>query len=211
MQEIKLNLDGQDIMVEEGLTVLDAAKRAGIQIPTLCAMPELGFTSGSCRVCVVEIEGEPTLSASCMTSIREGMVIHTNSKRVIEARRVLVELLISRHPLDCMTCEENGNCDLQDIAYDLNIKETRFGRNNKDIPLDETNPFIVRDLNKCILCGRCVEICNEIQQSHAIGFGYRGSETEIIAGVGNNLGFETKMTSGFNAKIKYSNCVSFGQ
>jgi len=211
MQEIKLNLDGQDIIVEGGLTVLEAAKRAGIKIPTLCAMPELGFTPGSCRVCVVEIEGEPTLSASCMTSIREGMVIHTNSKRVIEARRILVELLISRHPLDCMTCEENGNCDLQDIAYDLNIKESRFGRNNKQLPLDETNPFIVRDLNKCILCGKCVEICNEIQQSHAIGFGYRGYETEIIAGVGNNLGFETKMTSGFNAKIKYSNCVSCGQ
>ncbi len=110
-----------------------------------------------------------------------------------------------------MTCEKNGDCDLQNLAYDLGIKESRFGRNNKDIPLDETNPFIVRDLNKCILCGRCVEICNEIQQTHAIDFGNRGSKTEIIAGLGNSLGFETKMTPGFNAKIKYSNCVSCGQ
>ena len=211
MQEIKLNLDGQDIIVEEGLTVLDAAKRAGIKIPTLCTMPELGFSPGSCRVCVVEVEGAPTLSASCMTDVREGMVIYTNSERVIKARRIVVELLISNHPLDCMTCEKNGDCDLQNLAYDLDIKESRFGRNDKEIPLDETNPFIVRDLNKCVLCGRCVEICNEIQQTHAIDFGNRGSKTEIIAGLGNSLGFETKMTPGFNAKIKYSNCVSCGQ
>jgi len=211
MQEIKLNLDGQDIIVEEGLTVLDAAKRAGIKIPTLCTMPELGFSPGSCRVCVVEVEGAPTLSASCMTDVREGMVIYTNSERVIKARRIVVELLISNHPLDCMTCEKNGDCDLQNLAYDLDIKESRFGRNDREIPLDETNPFIVRDLNKCVLCGRCVEICNEIQQTHAIDFGNRGSKTEIIAGLGNSLGFETKMTPGFNAKIKYSNCVSCGQ
>jgi len=211
MTEVNLTINGQKIIAKEVITILEVAKQAGIKIPTLCTMPELGFSPGSCRVCVVEIEGEPTLSASCMTSIREGMVIYTNSERVIKARRIVVELLISNHPLDCMTCEKNGDCDLQNLAYDLGIKESRFGRNNKEIPLDETNPFIVRDLNKCILCGRCVEICNEIQQTHAIDFGNRGSKTEIIAGLGNSLGFETKMTPGFNAKIKYSNCVSCGQ
>ncbi|HDP36520.1 MAG TPA: formate dehydrogenase subunit alpha [Candidatus Atribacteria bacterium] len=211
MKEVKLTIDSQEIIVEEGITVLEAAKRLGIKIPTLCAMPELGFNPGSCRVCVVEIEGEPTLSASCITFIREGMVIHTNNERVRSARQVVVELLLTYHPLDCMTCEKSGSCVLEDLAYDLGIKESRFGRSEKKLPIDGSNPFIIRDLNKCVLCGKCVEICNEIQQSHAIGFGYRGSETEIIAGVGNNLGFETKMTPGFNAKIKYSNCVSCGQ
>jgi len=211
MKNVKLSIDGQEIIAKEGMTILEAAEQARIKIPTLCAMPELGFTPGSCRVCVVEVEGTPTLSAACMTYVREGMIIHTNSERVIKARRIVVELLISNHPLDCMTCEKNGNCDLQNLAYDLDIKESRFGRNDKELPLDNSNPFIVRDLNKCILCGRCVEICNEIQQSHAIDFGNRGSETEIIAGLGNKLGFETKMTSGFNAEIKYSNCVSCGQ
>jgi formate dehydrogenase alpha subunit len=201
MTEVNLTINGQKIIAKEGITILEAAKQAGIKIPTLCTMPELGFSPGSCRVCVVEVEGTPTLSASCITDVREGMVIYTNSERIIKARRIVVELLISNHPLDCMTCEKNGDCDLQNLAYNLDIKESRFGRNDKEIPLDETNPFIVRDLNKCILCGRCVEICNEIQQTHAIDFGNRGSKTEIIAGLGNSLGFEIKMTPGFNALI----------
>jgi len=197
MQEIKLNLDGQDIIAEEGLTVLDAAKQAGIKIPTLCAMPELGFTPGSCRVCVVEIEGEPTLSASCMTDVREGMVIYTNSERVIKARRIVVELLISNHPLDCMTCEKSGSCILEDLTYDFGIKKSRFEQNKKEITINNNNPFIVRELNKCVLCGRCVEICNEIQQSNILDFGYRGTKTEIVVDGGVDL--------------KNSNCVFCGQ
>jgi len=211
MKEVKITIDGQEVMAKEGKTVLEVATEIGIKIPTLCAMPELGFTPGSCRVCVVEIEGLPTLTASCVYPVREGLVIHTHSERVLKARRIVLELLIASHPLDCMTCEKNGSCDLEDLAYELGVKESRFGRSEKKLPLDESNPFIVRDLNKCILCGRCVEICNEIQQSHAIDFGNRGSKTEIIAGLGNSLGFETKITSGFDAKIKYSNCVSCGQ
>ncbi|OGD31166.1 formate dehydrogenase, partial [Candidatus Atribacteria bacterium RBG_16_35_8] len=211
MKEVKITIDGKEVMVQEGKTILQVATEMGIKIPTLCAMPELGFARGACRVCVVDVEGLPTLTASCVYPVREGLVIHTKNERVLKARKTILELLIASHPLDCMTCEQTGSCELQNLAYEFGIKESRFERNKEQIPLDESNPFIVRDLNKCILCGRCVEICNDIQQSYAINFGNRSAKTRIIAGLGNNLGFETEMTSGFDAKIKYSNCVSCGQ
>jgi len=208
---VNITIDNNRIKVEEGITILDAAKKVGIKIPTLCAMPELGFTPGSCRVCMVEVEGMPILAASCVYPVREGLIIYTNSEKVRSARKIVVELLLTDHPLDCMTCEKSGSCVLEDLAYDLGIKESRFGRSEKKLPLDESNPFIVRDLNKCVLCGRCVEICNEIQQAHAIDFGYRGSQTKIIAGLGDKLGYETKMTVGSVDNPDYSQCVSCGQ
>lgn len=197
MQEVKLTINGQEVVVEEGTTVLEAAKRIEIKIPTLCTMPELGFTPGSCRVCVVEVEDLPTLTAACAYPVREGLVIQTHSERVLKARKMVLELLITNHPLDCMTCEKSGSCVLEDLAYDLGIKESRFGRSEKKLPLDDSNPFIVRDLNKCVLCGRCIKICNEIQQSRIIDFGYRGLETKIIVDNDRDL--------------KYSNCVFCGQ
>ncbi|MBE3036325.1 MAG: molybdopterin-dependent oxidoreductase, partial [Candidatus Atribacteria bacterium] len=197
MKAVKITIDRQEVIVQEGKTILEIATEVGIKIPTLCAMPELGFTPGSCRVCVVEVEGAPTLVASCVYPVREGLVIHTHNERVLKARRIVLELLIASHPLDCMTCEQNGSCDLEDLAYELGVKESRFERTKKKIPLDESNPFILRDLNKCILCGRCVEMCNEIQQTHAIDFGYRSSKTKIIAD--GDVG------------LRYSECVSCGQ
>ncbi|MBE3127317.1 MAG: (2Fe-2S)-binding protein, partial [Candidatus Atribacteria bacterium] len=112
MKEVKITIDGQEVIVQEGKTILEIATEVGIKIPTLCAMPELGFTPGSCRVCVVEVEGAPTLVASCVYPAREGLVIHTHSERVLKARKIVLELLIASHPLDCMTCEQNGSCDL---------------------------------------------------------------------------------------------------
>jgi len=197
MQEVKLTINGQEVIVEEGTTVLEAAKRIGIKIPTLCTMPELGFAPGSCRVCVVEVEDLPTLTAACAYPVRDGLVIHTHSERVLKARKMVLELLITNHPLDCMTCEKSGSCVLEDLAYDLGIKESRFGRSEKKLPLDDSNPFIVRDLNKCVLCGRCIKICSEIQQSKIIDFGYRGLETRIIVDNDRDL--------------KYSDCVFCGQ
>lgn len=208
---VQVTINDQKVIVEPGSTILDAANKAGIKIPTLCAMPEINHYPGSCRMCVVEVKGHPCLVASCVYPVNEGMVVYTNSERVLRARRVVLELILSTHPLDCMTCEKNGECDLQDLAYEFGIKESSFGRKEKNLPLDESNPFILRDLNKCILCRRCVEICNEIQQSRAIGFGYRGKETEVIAGLGNKLGHETKMTIGSEDNPDYSNCVSCGQ
>ena len=197
MSLINITIDNIKVRAEEGITILDAAKKAGIKIPTLCVMPELGFTPGSCRICVVEVVGVPALVASCVYPVREGLEIHTNNKRVARARKMTLEFLLANHPLDCMTCEKSGSCILEDLAYDFGIKKSRFEQNKKQIPLDETNPFIIRDLNKCVLCGRCVEICNEVQQSNIIDFGYRGTKTEIIVEGRTDL--------------RNSNCVFCGQ
>jgi len=194
---ISIMIDNIKVRAEEGTTILDAAKEVDIKIPTLCAMSELGFTPGSCRICVVEVVGIPALVAACAYPVREGLEIHTNNKRVVRARKMTLEFLLANHPLDCMTCEKSGSCILEDLAYDLGIKKSRFRQNKKQIPLDETNPFIIRDLNKCVLCGRCVEICNEVQQSNIIDFGYRGTKTEIVVEGRTDL--------------KNSNCVFCGQ
>ncbi|MBA7628833.1 putative formate dehydrogenase [subsurface metagenome] len=194
---ISIMIDNIKVRAEEGTTILDAAKEVGIKIPALCAMSELGFTPGSCRICVVEVVGIPALVAACAYPVREGLKIHTNNKRVVRARKMTLEFLLANHPLDCMTCEKSGSCILEDLAYDLGIKKSRFEQNKKQIPLDETNPFIIRDLNKCVLCGRCVEICNEVQQSNIIDFGYRGTKTEIVVEGRTDL--------------RNSNCVFCGQ
>lgn len=181
MSLIDIIINDNKLKIEEGTTILDAAKEAGIKIPTLCAMPEINFAPGSCRICVVEVVGMPALVASCTYPVREGLKIYTHSERVLRARRMILEFLLANHPLDCMTCEKSGDCILEELAYSFGIKKSRFEQNRKQISLDETNPFIVRDLNKCVLCGRCIEICNEILQSHAINFGYRSSKVKIIA------------------------------
>ena len=197
MSLINIMIDNIKVRVEEGMTILDAAKEVGIKIPTLCAMPELEFAPGSCRICVVEVVGMPALVASCAYPVKEGLNIYTNNKRVIRARKMTLEFLLANHPLDCMTCEKSGSCILEDLAYDLGIKKSRFEQNKKEITIDNNNPFIVRELDKCVLCGRCVEICNEIQQSNILDFGYRGIKTEIVVDGGVDL--------------KNSNCVFCGQ
>jgi len=194
---INIIIDDIKVKVKEGITILDAAKKVGIKIPTLCVMSELGFTPGSCRICVVEVVGVPALVASCAYPVKEGLNIYTNNKRVARVRKMTLELLLANHPLDCMTCEKSGSCILEDLAYDLGIKKSRFEQNKKEITIDSNNPFIVRELDKCLLCGRCVEICNEIQQSNILDFGYRGTKTKIIVDVGVDL--------------KNSNCVFCGQ
>ncbi len=208
---VQITINDQNIMAEPGSTILEAATEAGIKIPTLCVMPEINHYPGSCRMCVVEVKGHPCLVASCVYPVNEGMIIYTHSERVVTARKAVLELLLSSHPLDCLTCEKNGECDLQDLAYEYGVKESGFGRKERSLPIDESNPFILRDLNKCILCRRCVEICNEVQQSRAIGFGFRGTKTEVIAGLGNKLGHETKIAIGSEGNPDYSNCVSCGQ
>ena len=118
MSLINIMIDNIKVRAEEGITILDAAKGAGIKIPTLCVMPELGFTPGSCRVCVVEVVDVPALVASCAYPVREGLEIHTNNKRVVRARKMTLEFLLANLPLDCMTCEKSGSCILEDLAYD---------------------------------------------------------------------------------------------
>jgi formate dehydrogenase alpha subunit len=164
------------------MTVLQAAQTAGIEIPHLCYHEKLPPT-GACRMCVVEVEGARSLVASCAYPVAEGMVVRTNTERVIKARKLALELLLSDHPLDCIVCEKAGNCKLQDYAYEYGITESPFVGERHEYPIDTSNPFIVRDYNKCILCGRCIAACSDIQVTEALDRKNRGFDSKVIAGL----------------------------
>lgn len=182
MPKVNITIDGQPVQAEAGSTILEAATAAGIKIPTLCHHPALKPV-GNCRMCLVEIERQRTLQAACVFPVSEGLVIHTNSPKTIEARRFVLELLLSDHPLDCMTCEATGRCELQQLAYEYDVKESRFAGKTHDYAIDDSNPFYIRDYNKCILCRRCVRACDEINGVEALGVAERGFESRIIAGL----------------------------
>jgi len=183
---IKLTIDQQTVEVPEGTSVLDAAAAAGVKIPTLCHLP--GITSpGSCRVCLVEIEGARTLQPACVTPATEGMKVHTLTKRVRMGRRMSVELLLANHPWDCNACVRNGTCELQDLAKTMGITDVRFPYSREEIPVDTSTPALVRDMNKCILCRRCVAVCQDIQGVGTLSPRARGFDTVIGAGAGEKL------------------------
>ena len=175
---INLTIDGREVQVETGSTILEAAQAAGINIPTLCHHPELR-PEGACRVCVVEVENARTLLASCVHPAADGMVVKTNSPRVRQARRTIVELMLANHPSDCLICERNNNCELQRIAHDLGIREIRYSGEKRSWEKDTSSPSLVRDPEKCILCGRCVRVCNEVQSVGTLNYNYRGFDTLV--------------------------------
>ncbi len=176
---VSVTIDGNKIEVPEGISVLEAARLAGINIPNLCYDKEL-TSPGACRLCVVAIEGARNLPASCVTEVREGMVINTSSEEVMEARKTVLELLLANHPADCMTCEKSGECRLQDYAYEYNIKDLPYeGEVTQHAP-DLSNPFIARDNDKCILCGRCVRVCEEVVGRDILGWAHRGFTTSVV-------------------------------
>ena len=178
MARVNIIINSQKIAAKIGQTVLEAAREAGIHIPTLCYHPALP-PEGICRVCLVEVAGQRLLQPACTFKVTEGMEVQTHSPKAIEARRFVVELILSDHPLDCMTCETNGNCELQDLAYELGIKESRFPGVRHTYPIDDSNPFIERDYNKCILCRRCVGACDYMNGVEAIGILWRSFDTRI--------------------------------
>ena len=178
MADITLTIDGKQITVPAGTTVLQAARANGIFIPTLCQDEHLS-PWGGCRLCVVEIENMRGLPASCVTTATEGMVVQTASPAVIEARRMLLELLLANHPRDCLTCSKSGACSLQDYAYRYGVRGDQFQGEKHAYPIEDDNPFIVRDLNKCILCGKCIRACAEVQVNNAIDFAHRGFNTRV--------------------------------
>lgn len=182
MPKVNITIDGKQVQAEAGSTVLEAALAAGIDIPTLCHHPALKPV-GSCRMCLVEIERQRTLQAACVFPVTDGMVIHTDSPRVAEARRFVLDLLLSDHPLDCLTCEAAGRCELQALAYRYSVKQSTFPGVTHSHTIDDTNPFYIRDYNKCILCRRCVRACQEINGVEALGVADRGFDTRIIAGL----------------------------
>lgn len=173
-----LTIDGKKISVEGGTTVLDAARAHDIDIPTLCHHPKL-TPFGGCRLCIVEIKGIARPVTSCTTPVTEGMEVVTTTPRIEELRKTVLELILSDHPDECMTCEKAGDCTLQELAYFYGIRENRFAGERRTYAKRDGNPFIERDLEKCIMCGRCVKACDEIEGVVAIDFGYRGFKSKI--------------------------------
>jgi predicted molibdopterin-dependent oxidoreductase YjgC len=218
--ENTLVIDGKELRFEQGETILEVARRNGIDIPTLCYLKGAAPT-GACRICLVEVEGARALVTSCSTPAARNMVIKTASKRVLEARRLNLELLLSSGSHNCLAqglemdswtdfqlkamepekhkslCPAYGECRLQELAIQYGVRTNRFPVSESPHPIEDVNPFIVRDLSRCILCGRCVQACNEIQVNNAISFGYRGSESKIV-------------TKGDRA-LKDSDCVFCGE
>lgn len=177
-EKFTITIDGTEIEASPNNTILEVARENGIYIPTLCYYQ--GTTNvGACRVCVVEVENARSLVAACAMPISPGMVIKTNTKKVTEARKLVVELLWASGDHNCLTCEKNGNCELQDLVYYLGIEEPRFKIQPPGHMKEDSNAMIQRDLNKCILCGRCVRVCNEIQVNEVLDFSGRGSHTQV--------------------------------
>ena len=183
---INITIDGKSYSVEEETSVLEACKTAGIKIPTLCYLEKIQAI-GACRVCLVEIEGVHDLVASCVMPVSEEMKIHTNNRRVREARKVVVELLLSEHEGDCQTCDRNEDCELQSIAHDLGIREIRYEGEKSPRSYDQSTPALVRDGAKCISCRRCVTVCAETQSVSALFPQSRGFKTTIGPAFGKDL------------------------
>ncbi|KUG26209.1 periplasmic hydrogenase large subunit [hydrocarbon metagenome] len=193
---VELTINNIKVKAEEGMTILDAAKSVGINIPTLCHMKDL-YPTGACRICVVEVDGMRGLIPSCAYPVTEGMNVHTNSARVRISRKTIVELLVENHPQDCLICVRNKNCELQDLSETYGIREHRFVGEKKDHAIDISSASMERDPAKCILCGRCVRVCNEIQKVGAIDF--------------TNRGFRSNVTTPYNKGLNVSDCILCGQ
>ncbi|QII10341.1 NAD-dependent formate dehydrogenase alpha subunit / selenocysteine-containing [Candidatus Kuenenia stuttgartiensis] len=192
-------IDGKRVEADPSQTILEAARRVGIRIPTLCHDPRLK-PSGACRICVVEVEGKDNLAASCATPVSEGMKVSTRSEAVLRSRRLNLELLWSNHPNDCLTCDKAGECSLQNLMYEYDVKTSRFVKQNPVPAPDESNPAIYRDMNKCIMCGKCVRICDEVQGQHVWTFSDRGIKTRV------STAFEKSMQDG--GCVFCGHCVS---
>jgi NADH-quinone oxidoreductase subunit G/NADP-reducing hydrogenase subunit HndD len=184
---VTLTIDGQSVTVPAGVTIWAAARKIGIHIPTLCHHFDVKPYAG-CRVCVVEVQGGRALAAACAFPVSEGMVVKTNSKMVREARKLVVELLLANHPRECLTCDRNQNCELQELALEMNIQEVRFKGAKPQWPIDDSNPSLVRDQNKCVLCGRCVRTCSERQTVNVYTFANRGFSSTVTPAFGKGLG-----------------------
>ena len=200
MEMIKLTIDNKPIVVKKGTTILKAAASIGIDIPTLCHMKlddmNIENKPGGCRVCVVEVKGRRNLAPACCTDAAEGMEVSSHSIRAVNARRTIVELILSDHPSDCLVCAKSGNCDLQDLAHHLGIREIHY-QGEQSHYREDTSPAIIRDMDKCILCRRCEMMCNEVQ---TVG---------VLSTI--NRGFEAVVSPAFEMNLDHSTCTYCGQ
>ncbi len=194
--EFHIEVNSRQISVSEGETLLTALQRNGIRVPTLCHMNRFSPT-GACRLCVVEVEGKRDLITSCSYPVEKNMKVLTNSQRVIKARKALVELLLSNHPDDCLYCQRNGNCELQWLAEEMNVKERKYFSEKKLYFPDHSAPSVSRDPAKCVLCSRCVRVCEETQLVTAIDFIDRSNETTV--------------NSAFKKGLNINSCINCGQ
>jgi NADP-reducing hydrogenase subunit HndD len=185
-----IQVNNKKIRAEKGETILSALNRNGIIIPTLCRMKDFTPT-GACRMCVVEVEGRERLVTACSQPVEEWMKIQTHSPRVITARKTIVELLLSNHPDDCLYCDRNLNCELQRLAEELNIRERRIRAKKIKPRLDQSSPAIVRELSKCILCGRCIRVCEEVITATSVDFINKGKETHVGAAMDRDFNFSS--------------------
>jgi len=199
IKTINLTIDGVKVEVPEGATVLEAALKAGVYIPTLCYDPDLK-PYGACRLCIVEIEKMRGLPTSCTTPATDGMVVHTETPAVARSRRITMELIMANHLADCLTCAKNQNCELQEVARYVGVEPAganRMRKSKRTVAIDESHPAFIRDMNKCILCGRCSRACHEIAGAEAIDMAFRGNAA-VISTFG-------------NTGILDSNCESCGE
>ena len=193
---VNLKIDDKNVVVPEGTTILDAAKQAGIDIPTLCFLKDINEV-GDCRMCIVEVEGRRGFATSCIQTVEEGMVVHTHTPNVLEARHAILDLIISNHSKDCLTCTRSGNCELQDLAIKFNVLDIEFKGERTEHKIDDKSPSIVRDFNKCILCRRCVATCKNVQNIGAIDCIERG--------------FESCISTTYDHSLNDVNCTFCGQ
>lgn len=192
---VTLTIDGKEVKAPVGSTVLEAAKSAGINIPTLCYLKDINEI-GACRMCIVDV-GARSFQAACMYPVSEGLKVITNSPKIRETRKVTLELILSAHERTCLSCVRSLNCELQKLAQELNVQDIRYEGETQHYPIDDLSHSIVRDPNKCILCRRCVSVCKEVQTVSAI---------ETI-----DRGYKTIVASPFNMPLKDTPCVNCGQ
>ena len=195
-EKIKINVNGKDYKVKPDQTIMQALDDLGFKIPRLCYHPKLSI-EGACRVCIVEVEGMKNYVASCSYPVSDGIQVRTNTKELRQARRDIVELILDNHPEDCHTCERDGNCELQRLAYAMGIRKRHFEGEKKHYEEDLSSPSVIRNPDKCILCGRCVRLCSEIQKVNALRYAHRG--------------FNTVVMPAYNMPFSESVCTACGQ
>jgi len=198
---LKMVIDGKEVSFDKGKTILEVARENGMYIPTLCYHPKTGQAS-KCRICVVEVEGMRGLQTSCSVEAAEGMKVKTETEAVMEARKLVVNLLLADGNHNCLSCESNGECELQEAAYHLGIETPAFLIEGTEEPVyDDSSEMIVRDLKKCIQCGRCIEGCNTTVVNEVLDFGYRGHETQVICDEGKKMGESSCVQCGECAQL----------
>lgn len=193
---LTLTIDGLKVEANKGETILLAAKRAGIDIPTLCFLKDVNEI-GACRVCIVDIEGQRNLQPACTFPVADGLVVKTNTKKIRKVRQNTVKLLLANHNRDCLACTRNKNCELQNISEELRIDEIPFEPNREKVTFDDVSVSIIRDTSKCIQCGRCISTCRDVQGIGVLDFSNRGIDTEVV--------------TAFNKTIADTDCISCGQ